>query len=62
MLTPFLMLAATRLASPLMVWVPVRYRPLAMVLLEVPGVMVCAPWVVSCLVADLVPELTYPAL
>ena len=61
-LTPLLMLAATRFASPAKVTAPVVYLPAATaVLAEVPGVMVAPASVVSCLVALLVPAATYPA-
>ena len=66
-LTPLLMLPLVKFASPLMVCVPVRYVPLAMVWLLVPGVMVAAALVVTDAVSDTellpaVPEDTYPAL
>ena len=52
----------TRFASPATVTAPVVYLPAATaVLAEVPGVMVVPAWVVSCLVALLVPAATYPA-
>ena len=44
---PLLIFPATKLASPLMVCVPVRYVPLAMVWLLVPGVIVAAAFVVT---------------
>lgn len=47
MLFPATMLDATKLASPLMVWVPVKYVPLEMVWSLVPGVMVAAAFVVT---------------
>ena len=67
MVLPYTMLAATRLASPLMVCVPVRYVPLAIVWLLVPGVMVAAAFVVTDAVRETelfpaVPELTYPSV
>ena len=54
------------MASPLMVCVPVRYVPDAMVWFVVPGVIVAAPFVVTLAVKDTaelpaVPEETYPA-
>lgn len=60
------MFPATRLASPDMVCVPVRYVPLAIVWALVPGVMVAAAFVVTEAVRDTelfpaVPEETYPA-
>ena len=67
MLTPLLIFPLVRFASPLIVCAPVRYVPLAMVWLLVPGVMVAAPFVVTDAVSDTdafpaVPEATYPAL
>ena len=61
------MFAATRFASPLMVWAPVRYVPAAMVWFEVVGVMVAAPFVVTDAVRltalfPAVPAETYPAV
>ena len=66
MLLPCTILLCTKFASPLMVCVPVRYVPLAMVWLVVPGVMVAAALVVTDAVRDTeefpaVPEDTYPA-
>ena len=44
---PLFIFPAVRLASPLIVCVPVRYVPLAMVWLLVPGVIVAAAFVVT---------------
>ena len=67
MLLPATMFALTRLASPAMVCVPVKYVPLAIVWLLVPGVMVAAPFVVTDAVKltelfPAVPLATYPAV
>ena len=66
-LTPAFILPATRLASPKMVWPPVRYVPDAIVWLLVPGVIVAAALVVTDAVSDTdelpaVPLETYPAV
>ena len=47
MLLPLTMFEATKLASPLIVCAPVRYVPLAIVWLDVPGVIVAAALVVT---------------
>ena len=49
---PLTMFPATRLESPLMVCVPVRYVPDAIVWLLVPGVIVAAALVVTDAVSD----------
>lgn len=64
---PLTMFALVRFASPLMVCVPVRYVPLAIVWLLVPGVMVAAAFVVTDAVKltelfPAVPLATYPAV
>lgn len=66
-LFPEMMFPPTRLASPEMVCVPVRYVPEAIVWFEVDGVIVAAALVVTEAVKDTeefpaVPEETYPAV
>lgn len=63
---PDTMLPASRLASPEIVCVPVRYVSDAIVWFDVPGVIVAAPFVVTDAVSDTdefpaVPDETYPA-
>ena len=67
--TPDLILAADKLVvvTPLMVCVPVRYRPLFIVWSDALGYIVCAACVVTDAVSDTelfpaVPLLTYPAV
>ena len=64
--TPLLMFVPTRFASPLIVCLPVRYVPAAISWLEVVGVKVAAPLVVTEAVRltelfPAVPLATYPA-